>query len=426
MISVDDILRSYMLKKTPFILLLLISTVLCAEEPASRPPSDIDIVTDKIKNMDIEQVRMDFREKKFREAAAGAGVFLVENPDDDNAAEAVFIRASSLLNLKKFDDAISGFNDLLERFPDNSNVPLTHFMLGQAYFSMARAKNSPESLSLAVEEFKVTADNDKINPSIRAGASYMRAQALFGQGKTEEGISNLERTCRDFHRTNHAFTALTELISIYLKSFETERASEFAKLLVSGYSDFATHPANQAKISEMALIGSEAPEIKADKWFNSEPFSIKDLKGKTVLIHFWSSWCPHCRKVIPRLNELADTFRNENFVLLSVTNLNRQDAAKIESHIASENIKFPVGLDEKSACYAPYAVSAVPAAVLIDSKGKVRWRGHTAGITREMIKPFIDGTAGELDGPVLSLADIEKSARERSPKSSSGGQADKP
>ena len=50
-----------------------------------------------------------------------------------------------------------------------------------------------------------------------------------------------------------------------------------------------------------------------------EPFSLSDLRGKYVLIEFWASWCPDCRKANPNLVKTYNTFKDKNFEILGVS-----------------------------------------------------------------------------------------------------------
>lgn len=56
---------------------------------------------------------------------------------------------------------------------------------------------------------------------------------------------------------------------------------------------------------EMLPIGTEVPDVMLDSIHN---VSLKSMRGRYVVLHFWASWCPDCRKDMPAMNELANVY----------------------------------------------------------------------------------------------------------------------
>lgn len=99
------------------------------------------------------------------------------------------------------------------------------------------------------------------------------------------------------------------------------------------------------------------------------------LKGKVVVLEFWATWCPPCRKSIPHLNELARAHERELVVLgLSAVD-DRQDAGQVRKY-AEEHVRYPVGVLADPATLERYGVSSIPHAVVIGKDGKVVWTGN--------------------------------------------------
>src|SRR5437879_13912365 len=69
--------------------------------------------------------------------------------------------------------------------------------------------------------------------------------------------------------------------------------------------------AAQKKLWAKSFLNQKAPDLVVEKWLTKEP----DRKGKFVLIDFWATWCPPCRKAIPELNALHKKFGDKLIVI---------------------------------------------------------------------------------------------------------------
>jgi peroxiredoxin len=106
---------------------------------------------------------------------------------------------------------------------------------------------------------------------------------------------------------------------------------------------------------------------------------LQEQRGQVVLINFWASWCGPCKQELPHLNRLHDKYRSAGFVMLGV---NIDDDAKLGAATAARwGIKFPVLLDADKAVTRQYDLGAMPATVLVDRDGRVRYlhRGYREG-----------------------------------------------
>ena len=119
------------------------------------------------------------------------------------------------------------------------------------------------------------------------------------------------------------------------------------------------------------LVGQSAPEIQASKWLNDNPTSLKDLKGKVVVVEFWATWCPPCRQSIPHLIELNQRFKKKDVVIVSLTN---EKPDQVEPFAKEAKMDYLIGMESPTG--AAYQVRGIPQAFIIDKEGKVVWAGH--------------------------------------------------
>jgi len=99
------------------------------------------------------------------------------------------------------------------------------------------------------------------------------------------------------------------------------------------------------------LVGKAAPEWVASDWMNSPPLSLNALRGKVVLVRWFTSKdCPHCNVTAPALNQLDGEFRGKGLVVVGMyhhkDDAHPLDMAKVRAGVAGDyKFKFPVAVD---------------------------------------------------------------------------------
>lgn len=103
--------------------------------------------------------------------------------------------------------------------------------------------------------------------------------------------------------------------------------------------------------------------------------SLSDFEGKPVILFFWTTWCPHCRR------ELADFAREyENLKSMGIELLTidiGESKARIESFIKSYSAEFPILIDKDANVANKYGVVGVPTIILISKQGDIVSLSHT-------------------------------------------------
>ncbi|SRR3989339_108396 len=124
-----------------------------------------------------------------------------------------------------------------------------------------------------------------------------------------------------------------------------------------------------------------APDFSLAGIDNSQ-FTLSKNKGKVVFVDFWASWCPPCRKSIPAVEELYQTFKNEK---VEVVGINVEgDASKARAFAKKNGMQYSVLVDDGRAA-RNYGVSGIPAFFIIDAKGNIakRYVGYQPGVEDE-------------------------------------------
>ena len=104
------------------------------------------------------------------------------------------------------------------------------------------------------------------------------------------------------------------------------------------------------------------------KDLTGKDWKFQDLRGKVVLVNFWATWCPPCRKEMPDLDVLYKRFQSQGFVVLAISD---EESAKVEPFIRERGLAFPILLDPGRKVNEMFAVEGIPKSFVYDREGKL-------------------------------------------------------
>jgi peroxiredoxin len=97
-------------------------------------------------------------------------------------------------------------------------------------------------------------------------------------------------------------------------------------------------------------------------------WTLSSLKGKVVLVNFWATWCPPCRKEMPDLETLSHRFASQGLVVLAISD---EDVGKVSPFLAEHKFTYPVLLDPGSKVHESFHVDGIPKTFIFDRDGKL-------------------------------------------------------
>ncbi len=103
-------------------------------------------------------------------------------------------------------------------------------------------------------------------------------------------------------------------------------------------------------------------DIKGQKW------SLSSLKGKVVLVNFWATWCPPCRKEMPDIQALYEKFKDKGFVVLAISD---ETMDKVDPFIKEKGYNYTVLLDPGRKVNDAYKVDGIPKNFVYNREGKL-------------------------------------------------------
>jgi thiol-disulfide isomerase/thioredoxin len=119
-----------------------------------------------------------------------------------------------------------------------------------------------------------------------------------------------------------------------------------------------------------------APELAAGEWINSRPLALNDLRGRVVVIEFWTFGCYNCRNTLPFVKSWDDRYREKGVTVIGVHSPetdSERDVETVRRQVASLGIRYPVVTDNDYQTWHAYKVEAWPTVFLLDKQGRIRW-----------------------------------------------------
>lgn len=117
-------------------------------------------------------------------------------------------------------------------------------------------------------------------------------------------------------------------------------------------------------------VGNPAPDFQLAK-VDGGPVSLADMRGKPVVIVFWTAWCPVCKEEAPRINSLAAEYEGRGVRVLGI-NI-KDSVARTKGGIKEHGIRYAVARDSDASVARAYKVMGTPTIVFMDRKGVVRY-----------------------------------------------------
>lgn len=114
--------------------------------------------------------------------------------------------------------------------------------------------------------------------------------------------------------------------------------------------------------------GFLAPDISLQDT-NGKIVTLSDLKGTPIMLNFWASWCPPCRREMPAMQNAYTQYREEGFVILAINATNQDNLNAASEFISDHGLTFPILLDTYGQASNDYKVRSLPTSFFIDQNG---------------------------------------------------------
>ncbi|WP_229426997.1 thioredoxin family protein [Massilia atriviolacea] len=157
----------------------------------------------------------------------------------------------------------------------------------------------------------------------------------------------------------------------------------------------------------------------ATTWFNSAPLTPAQLRGKVVLVDFWTYSCINCIRTVPYVRAWADKYRAQGLTVVGVHSPEfrfEKDLTNVSAAVERFKIDFPVAVDSEHRIWQAWGNNAWPAWYLVDANGKIRYRQVGEGGYDKLERAMQSLLAQSRGAPVdATLVDPPKPAEQMAP-----------
>ena len=132
-------------------------------------------------------------------------------------------------------------------------------------------------------------------------------------------------------------------------------------------------------LPEMSHTLTTLKPAKAAKNFtlpdlDGKPHKLSDYRGKVVLVNFWATWCPPCRREMPSMERLSKRLKDQPFVILAINQQEDPEQVFVFTGQLDPSPTFPILFDRNSKVANAWSVQGLPASFIVDQKGRVVYR----------------------------------------------------
>jgi len=215
-----------------------------------------------------------------------------------------------------------------------------------------RAKTTKQ-LALEIRQLPATPNKLKL----ANGLANLSTEGDFGHDTLQEVATTLADTLRQQPQPDENGQPAAPYVELAtLVRYENVQTTLNAPQLTAAMAKLEADDAVRQK-ADFTLI-----DLTGKSW------TLSALKGKVVLVNFWATWCPPCRKEMPDLQALYERFTDQGFVILSISD---EEIDKVQPFITERHITYPVMLDPGRKVNELFQVEGIPKSFIYDRDGKL-------------------------------------------------------
>ena len=211
-------------------------------------------------------------------------------------------------------------------------------------------KRGDVTKGIALEIRKLPADGAKVG--LANSLANLSTEGDFGHDTLQEVATTLAETLREQpSQENQPYLELAQLVR-----YEHVQVSLHSAQLMAAMSTLETNDRDR----------QQANFTLTD--LNGKQWTLKDLRDHVVLVNFWATWCPPCRKEMPDLDALYQRYKDQGLIVLAISD---EEPAKVTAYLADHGVSYPILLDPGRKVNEEFHVDGIPKSFVYDRQGKL-------------------------------------------------------
>ncbi len=218
------------------------------------------------------------------------------------------------------------------------------------------ATRGPQTGKIAIEIRALPASLRKVQ--LANGLAHLATEGDPGRDNLQEVATTLGQALADFQlppskdgKPSSAHMELAQLVR---------------------YEGMTTTLADPQLTAAQAILEAQDADIQHANFtlkdINGKKVTLSELRGKIVMVNFWATWCPPCRREMPDLDAIYNHYKSQGLVILSITD---EDMFKVGPFIAQSGYKYPILFDPGRKVADQFHVTGIPRTAVFDRDGKL-------------------------------------------------------
>ena len=307
----------------------------------------------------------------------------------------------TLRKTRRYDEALALLREALALSPPPETAMDIYLKMGEAHFRKAqdaqygRIEGNVPIENEFIEATRILDEGLAKYPDLAKSpdAAFLRGSSFLMAGRLEEAKSAYLGLMRRYPGYAYNHQALLRVGICEASLGDAASAKTTFETLI------ATHPDKEVEVKkarryadELRVFGQRAKPISSDQWIRGiAKDGLSTFDGEVRVLIFFATWCENCAQEVPHLRSVIQELAAKGVVFLGVANPDDpKNTVAVEVYLEREKIPYlDVALDRTFASWNSYRVVSLPAGVVIDRKGVVRWRGHPAFFPKKLVESLL-------------------------------------